>query len=165
MRLKLLERTVESSKYLSVITILLILLAALALCIGVAMSFVTVILDAVREGPWEPKVAKEAAIGFLSMIDLLLIAIGLQTIAVGIYRIFLNADLRIPSALPVSSFSDLKAAVVKMIGIVLSILFLESAFKLGPGEPILYFGLAIAVVIAASAWAIGQEKKQEHRSD
>ena len=55
----------------------------------------------------------------------------------------------------------MKSSVVKMVGIVLSILFLEAAFKLGPGELIVYFGLAIAVVIAAFAWAISQEKKTE----
>ena len=48
-----------------------------------------------------------------------------------------------------------------MVAIVLSILFLEAAFKLGPGQPILYFGLAIAAVIAAFAWAISQDKKTE----
>lgn len=141
--------------------ILLCLMVALALCIAAAMSSATIVADSIHQGSWLPKVAKEAAIGFLSMIDLLLIAIGLQVIAVGIYRIFLNSDLAVPSGLRVSSFSELKATVVKMVGIVLSILFLESAFKLGPGEPILYFGLAIAAVIAALAWAIGQEKKQE----
>ena len=135
----LLAGLLEKSKYLSVIIVLLTLLAALAPCLGAAMSFVTIVLEAVQEGPWLPKVVKEAAIGFLSMIDLLLIAIGMQTIAIGVYRIFLN----------------------KMVAIVLSILFLEAAFKLGPGQPVLYFGLAIAAVIAAFAWAISQEKKTE----
>ena len=157
----LLAGLLEKSKYLSVIIVLLTLLAALALCLAAAMSFVTIVLEAVQEGPWLPKVVKEAAIGFLSMIDLLLIAIGLQTIAIGVYRIFLNSDLVIFPGLHVSSLAELKKSVIKMVAIVLSILFLEAAFKLGPGQPILYFGLAIAAVIAAFAWAISQEKKTE----
>ncbi len=157
----LLAGLLEKSKYLSVIIVLLTLLAALALCLGAAMSFVTIVLEAVQEGPWLPKVVKEAAIGFLSMIDLLLIAIGLQTIAIGVYRIFLNSDLVIFPRLGVSSLGELKKSVIKMVAIVLSILFLEAAFKLGPGQPILYFGLAIAAVIAAFAWAISQDKKTE----
>ena len=122
------------------------------------MSFVTIVAEAIQSGPWLPKVAKETAIGFLNMIDLLLIAIGLQTIAIGIYRIFLNPNLKVPTGLHVSSYGELKSSVVKMVGIVLSILFLEAAFKLGPEEPILYFGLAIAAVIAAFAWAIRHQK-------
>ena len=159
--MSLLARLLEKSKYLSVIIVLLTLLAALALCLAAAMSFVTIVLEAVQEGPWLPKVVKEAAIGFLSMIDLLLIAIGLQTIAIGVYRIFLNSDLVIFPGLGVSSLGELKNSVIKMVAIVLSILFLEAAFKLGPGQPILYFGLAIAAVIAAFAWAISQDKKTE----
>ena len=84
MNRNLLERTIEGSRYLSVVTILLTLLAAVALCILAAMSFVTIIADTIQGDPWQPKVAKEAVIGFLNMIDLLLIAIGLQTIAIGI---------------------------------------------------------------------------------
>ena len=156
-----LARLLEKSKYLSVIIVLLTLLAALALCLAAAMSFVTIVLEAVQEGPWLPKVVKEAAIGFLSMIDLLLIAIGMQTIAIGVYRIFLNSDLVIFPGLGVSSLGELKKSVIKMVAIVLSILFLEAAFKLGPGQPVLYFGLAIAAVIAAFAWAISQDKKAE----
>ena len=71
----------------------------------------------------------------------------------------MNPDLKVPIGLHVSSYGDLKSSVVKMGGIVLSILFLEAAFKLGPGEPILYFGLAIAVVIASFAWAISQDNR------
>ena len=106
----MLERLIQSGRFLSVITILLTLLAAVALCIAAAISFVTVVLDAVYNGPWLPKVAKEAAIGFLNMIDLLLIAIGLQTIAIGIYRIFLNPGLQVPSGLHVSTWAYTKQA-------------------------------------------------------
>ena len=105
-------------------------------------------------------VAKEAAIGILSVIDLLLVAAGLQIMALGIYRIFLNSRLDVPSGLRVSSFGELKVSLVKIVGLVLLILFLENAFKLGPGLPILYFGLAIAIVIAAFAWAISHEKNE-----
>ena len=155
------ERVLASSKYLVYVTVVMTILAAVALYVAAAMSVVTVIVDAVRAGPWLPTIAKQTAIGFLNVIDLLLIAAGLQMIAIGIYRIFLNRDLPVPSGLQISNFEELKVSLVKLVGIVLIILFLEYAFKLGPGLPILYFGLAIAVVIAAFGWAISQEKKMK----
>ena len=155
----MLERALASSKYLAVITIVLTMLAAISLYVTAAMSVVTVIVDAARAGPWLPKVAKEAAISFLNMVDLLLIATGMQIMAIGIYRIFLNSKLDVPDGLEVSSFMELKVSLVKLVGLVLLVLFLEFAFKLGPGLPILYFGLAIAVIIVAVAWAISHEKK------
>jgi len=157
----MLERIIERSRYLSVIAIVLVLLAAVALYLAAAMSFFTVVLDAIGEGPWLPKVAKSAAIGFLNIIDLLIISIGLQTIAIGVYRIFLNPDTSVAPGLQVSTVGELKTSVIKMVGIILAILFLESAFELGPGEPIMYFGIAIAVVIAAFAWASRLENPQD----
>lgn len=156
----MLERTLAGSRYLVVITILLTTVAAISLYLVATMSAVTIIVDAARAGPWLPKVAKEAAINFLSVVDLLLIAAGLQMIAFGTHRIFLNSKLDVPPGLQASNFGELKVSLVKLVGLVLMILFLEYAFKLGPGLPILYFGLAIAVLIAAYAWAIGYDKKQ-----
>ena len=153
------ERLLAGSRYLTVITILLSMLAAVSLYIAAILSFIGVILQALGAGPWVPKVSKEAAIGILNIIDLLLIATGLQMVAIGIYRIFLNSELPVPPGLQISSFGELKVSMVKMVGIVLLVLFLENAFKLGPGQPILYFGFAIAVIIAAFAWAIKQEER------
>jgi len=155
----MLERTLAGSRYLVVITILLTTVAAISLYLVATLSAVTVIVDTAREGPWLPKVAKEAAINFLNVVDLLLIAAGFQMIAFGVHRIFLNSNLDVPPGLQVSNFGELKVSLVKLVGLVLLILFLEYAFKFGPGLPILYFGLAISVLIAACAWAIHYDEE------
>ena len=116
------ERVLASSKYLVYVTVVITVLAAVALYIAAALSVVTVVVDAVRAGPWLPTIAKQTAIGFLNVIDLLLIATGLQMIAIGIYRIFLNRDLPVPSGLEISNFEELKISLIKLAGIVLIIL-------------------------------------------
>ena len=65
------ERLLAGSRYLTVITILLSMLAAVSLYIAAILSFIGVILQALGAGPWVPKVSKEAAIGILNIIDLL----------------------------------------------------------------------------------------------
>ncbi len=157
----MIERSLASSRYLAVITIAVSMIAAVSLSIIGAMLVFTVIVDAVRAGPWLPGVAKEAAVGFLNAIDLLLIATGMQIIAIGTYKVFLGGDLNVPAGFQVSSFGELKRSVVKLIGVVLIILFLEQAVKYGPSEAILYFGLAIAAVIAAFGWVISLAPKEE----
>jgi uncharacterized membrane protein YqhA len=157
----MLERSLASSRYLAVITIVVSMIAAVSLYITAAMLVFIVIVDAVRAGPWLPGVGKEAAVGFLNVIDLLLIAIGMQIIALGTYKVFLGGDLPVPVGLQVSSFEEMKRSVVKVIGVVLLVFFLEEAVKLGPSEAILYLGLAIAAVIAAFGWYISQAEKHE----
>ena len=156
----MLERVLASSKYLVLLLIAVSMIAAVSLYIFGTMLAFTVIVEAVRAGPWLPGVAKEAAVGFLNAVDLLLIAIGMQIIAIGAYKVFQGGNLNVPAALEVSSFTELKRSVVKLIGVVLIVLFLEQAVKYGPSEIILYFGIAIAAVIAAFGWTLGQAEKQ-----
>ena len=96
-----------------------------------------------------PGAAKDAVVGFLDAIDKLLVAIGMQIIGLGTYKVFLGGNLNVPAELQVSSFTEMKRSVVKLIGVVLMIFFLEQAVKIGPSEGILYLGLGIAAVIAA----------------
>ncbi|MFQ5656408.1 MAG: YqhA family protein [Candidatus Methylomirabilales bacterium] len=150
----MLERSLSSSRYLAVITIAVSMIAAVSLYVIAAMSVFTTIVDSVRAGPWLPGVAKDAVVGFLDAIDKLLVATGMQIIGLGTYKVFLGGNLNVPAELQVSSFTEMKRSVVKLIGVVLMIFFLEQAVKLGPSEAILYLGLAIAAVIAAFGWAI-----------
>ena len=82
----MLERMLVGSRYLVSITIVITTAAAVFIYIFAAMSAATIIVDTVRDGPWLPKVAKEAAISFLNVVDLLLIAAGFQMIALGIHQ-------------------------------------------------------------------------------
>ena len=157
----MLERVLTSSKYLALLLIVVSMIAAVSLYIFGTMLVFTVIVDAVQAGPWLPGVAKQAAVGFLNAVDLLLIATGMQIIAIGAYKVFLGGNLNVPAGLQVSSFTELKRSVVKLIGVVLIVLFLEQAVKYGPSEVILYFGLAIAAVITAFGWILGLATKLE----
>ncbi len=155
----MLEKALSNSRYLVIMTVMLSTLAAVCLYIAATLSFITVILDYMSVWPWSPKVGKEAAIGFLNVIDLLLIAAGFQTIAYGIHRIFLNIDLKAPLGLEVSNFEELKVSLVKLIGLILMIMFLERAFSWESGMDIVYFGVAIAVVMVTFTWAMIHGKK------
>ena len=154
----LLGKVLVGGRYFAVVTVVCTLLAAFFLYIAGALSFITLLIDSLQAGHWSLKVSKEAAIGILNVIDLFLIAIGLQIMSTGVYLIFLDGNLPVPAGLKVTNFRELKFSMVKMVGIVLFILFLEHAFKLGPGKPIMYLGVGIAAVIIAFAWAIGHEQ-------
>ena len=156
----MLEQALSKSRYLVIMTVLLSTGAAIFLYIAATLSFITVIIDYMAVWPWSPNVGKEAAIGFLNVIDLLLIAAGFQTIAFGIHRIFLNIDLKVPLGLEVSNFEELKVSLVKLIGLILMIMFLEHAFSFEGGLEIVYFGAAIALVMVTFTWSMIHGKKR-----
>ena len=104
-----------------------------------------------------PEGGKMLAVKFLKMVDLLLIATGFQVMSVGIYKLFIDPEIKVPAVMQLESFMDLKRSIVTITGIVLIIFFLEQAvqFRSGGGTTaleLLYMGIGIGAVLFAVNW-------------
>lgn len=100
---------------------------------------------------------KTVAVELLKLLDLLLIGITLQVIAVSLYRLFITPvklkESQFLGALNIRDFHDLKITLIQVASVILVILFLEQAVELGGTLETLYLGLAIGIVMAASTFA------------
>ncbi len=100
---------------------------------------------------------KTVAVELLKLLDLLLIGITLQVIAVSLYRLFITPvklnESQFLGALNIKDFHDLKITLIQVASVILVILFLEHAVESGGTLETLYLGLAIGVVMAASTFA------------
>jgi uncharacterized membrane protein YqhA len=85
------------------------------------------------------------------LLDLFLIATILYIVALGLYSLFIDGKLPLPGALKVSSLQDLKRMLAEGVLVVLLVLFLGRAAEWERGIDILYFGIAVGLVIAAVA--------------
>jgi uncharacterized membrane protein YqhA len=91
---------------------------------------------------------------FLADIDLFLIGATLLISAVGFYGLFireiqLQGPVRVPAWLEMHDLNDLKARVIAMIVLVLSVSFVEVLVDSPSGEQVLDLGGGIAAVIVA----------------
>ena len=91
---------------------------------------------------------------FLVDIDLFLIGATLLIAAVGFYELFireihLDGSTRLPTWLQMRDLNDLKARVIAMIVLVVSVSFAEVVVDLGSGHEVLEFGGGIAAVVVA----------------
>ena len=77
---------------------------------------------------------------------------GLQVIATGVYKLFVNDGLTLPAAMNAKSFAELKISLVLISSLVLLIMFVERAVDLGPSRELLEYGIAIAVILIAASW-------------
>ncbi|MBZ9539985.1 YqhA family protein [Modicisalibacter tunisiensis] len=154
----MIERWLRRSRLMIHVTVVLAMLAAFVLYALACLSLLQTLWALVTGGAGDGDTLKESAVGLLKMMDLLLIAASFQIMAHGMYRLFLRPDFESPGPLQVASFTELKHSLVTVAGIVLVILFVENAVKLGAGRPILELGIAIALVIAASGWAFRSSK-------
>src|SRR3546814_299967 len=91
------------------------------------------------------------------LLDLLLIAITFQIMAVNLYRLFIRPvsddDRESQNPLDIKSFHDLKITVSQVAVVLLVVLFLEQAVEIGATIATLYFGAAIGIIILASVFA------------
>jgi uncharacterized membrane protein YqhA len=151
------ERIFQSSRLLVFIAVFATALSSLVIylsCINIVFHMVQ---DIVFNFPSSTKQGKMLAVEFLKLLDLLLIGITLQVIAVSLYRLFITPiklkESQFLSALNIKDFHDLKITLIQVASVILVILFLEHAVELGGSLEILYLGAAIGIVMAASTFA------------
>jgi uncharacterized membrane protein YqhA len=143
------------ARYLVLIAVIGLLLAALAVFVFGAIATVGIIAEAFAGGEYNAEGARALSIEFIEMIDLFLLGTVLLITAVGIYQLFIQPDMELPEWLVVTNLEQLKFNLLAVIIVMLAILFLgQVSGNLAGSDGILGYGLAIAAVVAAVALAV-----------
>jgi uncharacterized membrane protein YqhA len=146
------EKILFHSRYMALVTVVLMLICAFALYVMTVFSLFWIFHDAIFASDWSSFQTKAFAVTLLKQADLLMIAAGLQIISAGTYKLFCNIDFELPVAINIETFADLKVAIARIAVLILLILFLEMAVKQGSSRDLLEYGAAIAMVIFAATW-------------
>ncbi|WP_111658163.1 YqhA family protein [Isoalcanivorax indicus] len=153
----MIERIFRGSRLLVLVAVVVCAISSVLLYGASVNIILNVALDVVRDIPASADGGKSLAVRLLKLLDLLLIAITFQIIAVSLYRLFIRQvsveESKFLSALDIRSFHDLKITLSQVAVVILVILFLEQAVQVGATLETLYLGAAIGIVIAASVYA------------
>lgn len=156
----MLERAFNSSRFLVLIIVAMSMLSAVMLYLSTVVVVWNLVLDLFTRPIGSADEGKRLAVGLLKVLDILLIALTFQIIAISLFRLFIKRDNAPKSnfikVLRINDFHDLKVTLLHVTIVILAILFLEHAVEVGASLDTLYFGLAIAVVIAAIVYATKQ---------
>jgi uncharacterized membrane protein YqhA len=154
----MLRSILAKSRYLVLAAVLGSLAAALALfAYGLAES-VIVVFEVIAKADVSSKGAKLLALAFIEIVDLFLLGTVLLMIALGLYELFINADIELPEWLQVRTFDDLKNKLVGVVIVVLAVLFLGLVVSWDGERDLLRIGAAIALVIAALTYFLSTAK-------
>jgi uncharacterized membrane protein YqhA len=158
----MLEIVFQSSRLLVLIAVAAASISAVLLYFASISVLARILLDLFQVIPQTTADGKILAVKLLKLLDLLLLAVTFQIIAVSLYRLFIT-PLRMEtstflSVLDIKSFHDLKVTLIRVSVVIMVILFLEQAVEIGATLDTLYFGSAIALVIAAATYASNQMK-------
>ena len=145
----------DYSRYLVLLAVIGLLLAAIATFIFGGITTVVVIFESFEGGEFSAEGARLLSIEMIEMIDLFLLGTVLLITSVGLFQLFIKPDMDLPEWLVVVNLEQLKFNLLAVIIVMLAILFLgEAAGSLAEDEGILQYGLVIAAVMAGVALAV-----------
>lgn len=153
-------RLLAGSRFVMILAVVGGFLGALLLLVVVTFELVSEIWEALFVhgglGSGELKVA------LIDSMDTYLVATVLFLISMGLYQLFIDSEVPLPPWLQTRSVDDLEKRLAGMVITVLSVIFLTEAVQWKDGQDILWYGLAIGVVILGISAFLYQEGRHGH---
>jgi uncharacterized membrane protein YqhA len=144
-------RLLAGTRYIVVIAVLGLSLAAMMLLVYAALAVAETVWDTVTRGDLSPSVAKGLTVTFVELTDAFLLGAVLLIVALGLYELFVEPELPVPAWLRVTDLDQLKEKLIGVIVVLLGVSFLGYVVNWNGDADILALGAAVAAVVAALA--------------
>ncbi|WP_299042765.1 YqhA family protein [uncultured Tateyamaria sp.] len=145
----MLSKTLGTSRFMIVLAVLGSLLAAATLLIYGLLETGQLIWATIESGEVSRKGAKALALEFIEIVDLFLLGTVFYIIALGLYELFISAEIDVPGWLSIKTLDDLKNKLIAVVIVVLGVLFLGQVVGWDGETDLLGYGASCALVIAA----------------
>jgi uncharacterized membrane protein YqhA len=167
------QKLLGSSRYLILIAVLGSCLAAAMITIYSGISLISVLIGLFLHPNLSIGAGRQLTLACIELIDAFLLGTAFYIVGLGLYELFLNRHVDTPNWLHVRSLDDLKARLLAVTILVLSVFFLEQVINWDRKSDILALGIAEALVIAAITLAIrlqmghspGESSQPDRESD
>ena len=103
---------------------------------------------------------EELKIILIRSVDTILVATVLYVIAIGLYQLFINGEVKLPTWLHTSSVGDLERRLAGLVVTILSVFFLTAVYEGIVGIEILWIGLSIAAIIFSISFFLRKGKSE-----
>jgi uncharacterized membrane protein YqhA len=155
---ELVGRMVASSRFFVLIATLSLFLAFMAVMVSTIIVTVTTILHAVAGD-----LTQNEMIGkLIKQADYALLATVLYVLALGLYGLFVDDRVPMPTWLRISDLGQLKELLAGVVVVAIAVIFLGQALTWDGVTDLLAPGLASAAVIAALALFLWQAARERH---
>ena len=153
----MLRRLLTKSRFLALLAVFGSLAASAALLVYGVLDVVRAIYEAFNAGI-NSNTLKTLSLELIAGVDAFLLGTVFLIVALGLYELFIDPNLPTPDWLQVRHLDDLKDKLVKVVVVVLGVLFLGLVASWDGQRDLLRIGFAIASVIFALAFFLGQQK-------
>lgn len=135
----------SNTRLIAVLPAVALLAMAMVLSVVTTFDLVRVVVEAV-EGALS---VTELSVEFVELTDVFLLAVVLYITALGLFRLFITSNMRLPHWLEFNDLDDLKERLVSVVVVMLGVYFLGEVMGGANGTRLMYLGISISVVIAA----------------
>lgn len=146
------SRLLSVSRYVVIVPVICIMIAALGLIIFGAGLTVQTLIGLVAAGKFDSKASKDLLVRAIELADLFLLATVLYVIGVGLYELFIDDTLTLPKWLEIHNLDDLKYNLIGVVIVVLGVVFLGQVITWDGARDLLGPGAGVALVIAALSY-------------
>ena len=144
----MIDRVVGGSRYLALLAVIGAFLASATVQVYGLVRVVVNAYNAYIGRDYSDQAAKEVLVDAVSTIDLFLVGTILFVFSIGFYQLFIADVPKLPPAMQVTSFGELKARLVSVVNVALLVAFLGEVVEWdGTSPEILAYGAAIGAVI------------------
>jgi len=147
------RRVPAYSRYIVTVPVVGLFTGAVALIALAGVSVVTTV-GHILGGELDKK---GAVLEFIEIADVFLLATVLYVMALGLYELFVDSGLVLPSWLVIRTLDDLKEKLVGVVVVVMAVLFLGMVISGGEGIALMYRGIGIASVIVSLGYFLGRK--------
>ncbi len=154
---RFLLRLLGMSRFLVIIAVISIFMAATALLVYGAVETYRLIVQLIP-GSGAPTTAKKLMLASIEITDLFLLAAALYVIAIGLYELFIDDRIPLlPAWLVITDIDDLKYKLISVIIAVLAVTFLGQVISWDGERNLQPFGIATGVVVAALTYFLNSK--------
>ena len=147
----MIQRLLGTSRFLVILAVVGTFLSSATLQIFGVVRVLTVIGDLIRVGDASSSTAKGLIADSVAIIDIFLIGTVMFVISAGLYQLFVQREVPLPTWLKIESLDDLKDNLTEVIIVALLVAFLGQAVEWTGDIAIIGLGLGVAAVIVAVA--------------
>ena len=142
-------RLFSSSRYYAAFAVLGTFLAATTLYVYGTLVVIQLIWSTIVEYNVSVEGVKHLQVVFIEMTDVFLLGTVLFIVAFGLYQLFIQPDLPVPSWLKIQNLDQLTERLIEVVGVLLSVTFLAFAVEGLSEASLIAVGASVAIVIAA----------------
>jgi uncharacterized membrane protein YqhA len=160
----LIARMVASSRFFVLLATISLFLAFMAVMVSTMVVTVITILHAISQHMTQNEVIGK----LIKQADYALLATVLYVLALGLYSLFVDDRVPMPSWLRITNLGQLKELLAGVVVVAIAVIFLGQALTWNGVSDLLAPGLASAAVIAALAlflWQAARERFLDRETD